>query len=67
MNRTPHKQHRPRTDPIGVYSYRGPISDAARPNPRAHGNVTVIERCSCGATRAVNVNTLDREVGPWEI
>jgi hypothetical protein len=34
-------------------------------NPRAHGNVCHEDTCSCGATRATNVNGCDIERGPW--
>ena len=62
-----HKTHRPGIDPVAVYGYMGPIEDAARPNPRAHGADTFAEQCSCGAQRLVNVNNGEREVGPWGI
>lgn len=62
-----HKTHRAKIDPIGVYPFSGPIAGASRENPKAHGNVTIVEECSCGAQRYVNVNTLERETGPWEL
>jgi len=34
-------------------------------NPYAHGNITQIETCWCGAWRKVNINYNFLEVGPW--
>lgn len=34
-------------------------------NRAAHGSVTVVEHCKCGAWRYVNVNQRFREHGPW--
>ena len=65
MTTTTEHRHRPKGDAIDVYSYTGPIDGACRPNPRAHGNVCYVERCSCGARRVTNVNTGEREYGPW--
>jgi hypothetical protein len=58
-------RHRPKGDPINVYAYSGPINGAVRRNERADGNVCYEERCRCGATRLTNVNTGEREYGPW--
>ena len=58
-------RHRPKGDPISVYAFSGPINGTRRENPRAHGNVCYEERCSCGSTRLTNVNTGEREYGPW--
>lgn len=46
--------------------YRGPVASRLDINPRAHGNVTHIETCRCGATRNINVNGEHRETGPWQ-
>lgn len=54
-------RHKPQT--TEVRAYRGPV--AARPNPKAHGNVCFIDRCRCGAERATNSNAGARERGPW--
>lgn len=35
-------------------------------NPAAHGNITSLETCSCGATRKVNINGAHLEYGHWE-
>ena len=43
--------------------YRGPV--ARIENGAAHGGHRVIERCTCGAGREVNVNGHHEEVGPW--
>ena len=34
-------------------------------NPEAHGGITRIETCRCGATRAININQQYRELGRW--
>ena len=36
-----------------------------KPNPVAHGNVTHIEVCACGARRLTNSNGGRLERGPW--
>lgn len=60
--------HRHRAKPAlaKVRGYSGPIQ-GARENRAAHGNVQVIDTCSCGATRRTNVNQGHVERGPWEI
>jgi hypothetical protein len=37
-----------------------------RCTPAAHGHVTDIIECFCGATRQINVNGPYREIGPWQ-
>ena len=32
---------------------------------RAHGNITIIDRCSCGAVRYSESNAGPRNYGPW--
>lgn len=45
--------------------FSGPI-EGAKEDPRAHGNIRVIETCkTCGCTRASNVNQQFHETGPW--
>jgi hypothetical protein len=34
--------------------------------PEAHGDITDIARCSCGAVQKTNINRQYREIGPWE-
>ena len=34
-------------------------------DPRSHGNITVTEYCSCGATRQSNINQFFEEKGEW--
>lgn len=34
-------------------------------NPIAHGGITLVELCRCGAVRQSNQNGLHREVSPW--
>lgn len=38
---------------------------AARPNPRAWGNITLIDTCRCGYKRRTDVNQWWVERGPW--
>ena len=45
--------------------YEYPVPKAKR-NARAHGGVTHLETCACGAKRRVNSTGPGRdEVGPW--
>ncbi len=46
----------------------GPYLGAVRwpGNPVAHGGVSYVQHCRCGATRRTNVNGSAREVGAWE-
>lgn len=34
-------------------------------NPSSHGNITIIDTCSCGATRRTNINQNHQERGAW--
>jgi hypothetical protein len=34
--------------------------------PEAHGDITDIANCSCGAVQRTNINREYREIGPWE-
>jgi hypothetical protein len=34
--------------------------------PEAHGHVTDVSTCPCGAIQRTNVNRGYREIGPWE-
>jgi hypothetical protein len=34
--------------------------------PEAHGDITDIATCSCGAVQKTNINREYREVGSWE-
>lgn len=46
--------------------YTGPVEDTRRPNPRAHGWVTILETCGrCGCTRHSNENGRSSEIGRW--
>ena len=45
--------------------FSGPVP-SDRPNPRAHGWVTVEQVCRCGAERLVNVNGREVETGHWQ-
>jgi len=47
-----------------------PFSECVRPyacGGAAHGGITLIETCSCGASRSVNVNGRHGESGPWRM
>lgn len=55
-------RHSAETDTDRPYS--GPIY-SARPNRRAHGGITRVEQCACGATRSININNSHRETGSW--
>jgi len=45
--------------------YRGTAAGARRENPAAHGSLTIVETCDCGATREVAANGRHRELGRW--
>ena len=34
--------------------------------PEAHGDITDIATCPCGAVQKTNINRQYREIGPWE-
>ena len=44
--------------------FTGPV--AAKQNPAAHGGVTLVHYCACGATRRTNQNGRHIERGPWQ-
>jgi len=48
------------------FPYLGPVAVRGEENPRAHGNVCVVEMCACGASRGVLRNAGAEECGPWE-
>lgn len=33
----------------------------------AHGNIVQVDTCSCGATRATEINHPAKNYGPWEM
>lgn len=45
--------------------FGGAIYSAARPNPKAHGGVTIEATCRCGAVRLTNANQGYVERGAW--
>ena len=57
--------HRHKLDTERNYCFRGPAAGARTENRAAHGNVTVVERCACGATRETNINGRHVERGTW--
>lgn len=52
-----------------VYCYTGSVAvePYTHENRAAHGNITVTDRCQCGAARARLVNGIHQEFGPWSI
>lgn len=46
------------------YGFCGPVS--REENPAAHGNITRVERCRCGAERCININGRHIEQGEWD-
>lgn len=58
-------QHRPLKKAQREIPYRGPVAKGSAQNPMAHGNICVIDVCSCGASRRTNVNGPHVERGPW--
>jgi len=55
--------HRHQPTKTYVRPFFGPV--AARENRAAHGNVCVIDTCSCGAERRTNRNQGHLERGTW--
>ena len=47
------------------HCFTGPIP-GAKENRRAHGCVTCVDTCRCGAVRSMNINFNNIEEGPWE-
>jgi len=47
------------------YCYSGPIASADEENPLAHGNIVIVEQCTCGAERRTNSNGGQYEEGAW--
>jgi len=56
---TTHRSATHRTIP-----FSGPVA-VQKQNPAAHGNVTVVSTCRCGAERRTNVNGQHSERGEW--
>jgi len=63
---TKHK-HRPKTSEERAWTYCvTPDECASRPErQRAHGGILRIDKCRCGAERAVEVNFYRTNYGPW--
>lgn len=62
----PHQHHQHRAVPAlrKDVGFTGPVSWPE--NPRAHGNITQIDFCRCGAVRRTNRNAGLAERGAWE-
>jgi hypothetical protein len=58
VTRHRHRSARTDTRPFAV-----PVS--RRENRAAHGCVTLVHTCRCGAVRRLNVNGRHIEAGPW--
>ena len=58
-------QHRPIRELHRERGFRGPVPFPVKPNPSAHGWVTLFDTCQCGFERWINVNGRHREVGRW--
>ena len=56
--------HKHRPSSRRTVPFAGAVN-TSRPNPRAHGNVTEIATCRCGATRRTNRNQGWVEYGEW--
>lgn len=58
-------KHRARSRKTKLRGFSGPSYGAKKQNPAAHGCITEIDYCTCGARRETNVNGLHVEVGAW--
>jgi hypothetical protein len=46
-----------------------PFQDCVAPDwctPEAHGHITDVVECRCGAIKLSNINGPNREIGPWQ-
>jgi hypothetical protein len=46
-------------------AYTGVVVNPIKENRAAHGNITRVETCSCGAVRQININQEHHEQGRW--
>jgi hypothetical protein len=62
--------HKHKVKSVEVYPWttcvRGENGGRPCPNPAAHGNVVLVQRCACGAVRLVEANYEHRVMGRWE-
>jgi len=58
--------HRANPKRAETIPFWGPIN-AAEQNEAAHGNITAIDYCRCGATKRTNINGRHLERGKWEV
>lgn len=56
--------HKHRVKTYQDRAFFGPVRHPEK--PAAHGNITRIASCACGAVRRTNINGSHREVGQWE-
>jgi len=58
--------HQHRTSSTRTVPYTTPaVTDPAKQNRAAHGNIAVEDHCACGAVRRTNINGSHAERGPW--
>jgi hypothetical protein len=48
------------------HPFLGPIQTTRKRNKAAHGNITMVETCSCEAQRFTNINGTHTERGSWQ-
>jgi hypothetical protein len=59
------EKHRHTVHSRWEWGYSGTVDRPIAVNPRAHGNIVVVESCKCGAYRETNVNGNHLERGKW--
>lgn len=52
---------------IAVLPYVGALRERDEQVEGAHGHMTLVQLCTCGATRSVNVNAPAVEEGAWHV
>jgi hypothetical protein len=58
-------KHKPIQSRTETRPYSGPVATGDDEDPRAHGNVTYVYHCECGATQRANSNAGTQEIGDW--
>lgn len=58
-------KHRPIRELHRERGFAGPVPFPIKPNPAAHGWVTLFDTCRCGFERRINENGQHSEVGRW--
>lgn len=57
--------HKHKASTSRTTAFLGPVGPAEDQDPCAHGGISYLQRCACGATRRVNVNGSHIEMGEW--